>query len=229
MPAILRQMIYKCNSITFEQRVFNDPQRLQFPSYLVGNGCPNVEGPISASKTADLAMIATLKPKDDRFLDRERICQWLQQPSNKSDDSFKVSVCGSGSQCPALAQSKLGFHVRGDTFGSQRLMDTILSGTVPIFTRREQRQVQPPWIDWDQLSYFVDMENATKNLFQTRIRQILNDEMLYDEKLKAVIAHQQLFDWKTLFPFDTYMYMLQAHLYPETKVSTSTWRALKLP
>jgi hypothetical protein len=45
-------------------------------------------------------------------------------------------------------------------------MDTILSGTVPLFTRREQYEVLPDWIDWKQLSYFVPLyleeeDNAT--------------------------------------------------------------------
>jgi hypothetical protein len=275
MPALLRQALYRCHSITFERKQFNAPERLRFSSYLVGNPCPSSSSS-SSSKPYDATLIATLKPDDERFQDRQQICEWLlmrrrnttttptttQHPPDMQ--TLRVPICGRGLQCPTLAQSKLGFHVRGDTFGSQRLMDTLLSGTVPVFTRREQYAVQPPWIDWHKLSYFIDMEStpeqsqspsqsqsaANMNMTQEekfvhQLQSILRNDTAYQERHRAVLQNQKLFDWTTLVPFDTYMYMLQAELYPETRIlgtlsnttttSSSThrhhhrWTALKLP
>jgi hypothetical protein len=64
MPAILRQALYECPSITFEQKLFNRKERLWFSSCLVGNPYPTSE-----TKLYDFALIATLKPTDERFAD----------------------------------------------------------------------------------------------------------------------------------------------------------------
>ena len=74
------------------------------------------------------------------------------------DVNFFMRYCGDGEQCPALAQSRFGGHVRGDKPSSQRLHDNMLSGTVPIFTLKEQFDHRPFWIDWDKLSYFADIQ-----------------------------------------------------------------------
>jgi hypothetical protein len=139
-----------------------------------------------------------------------------------------MPFCGHGNQCPALAQSKFVFHVRGDSFGSNRLMDTLLSGTVPIFTRTQQYSVTVPWIDWNQLSYFLDMENSTKLSFSVSLGDILRDEEGYKKRHQKVLENRHLFDWTSLYPFDSYMYMLQAHLYPETRHASSPWSVLIL-
>jgi hypothetical protein len=272
MPALLRQALYRCHSITFEQKQFNAPERLRFSSYLVGNPCPSLSSSSSSSKPYDATLIATLKPDDERFQDRQQICEWLLMRRNTTTttttttrhppdiQNLQVPICGRGLQCPTLSQSKLGFHVRGDTFGSQRLMDTLLSGTVPVFTRQEQYAVQPPWIDWDKLSYFIDMKQSKsmepeqsksagimhmtqEEKFVHQLQSILRNETAYQERHRAVLHNRKLFDWTTLVPFDTYMYMLQAELYPETRIlgtlSNTTapsthrhhhrWTALKLP
>jgi hypothetical protein len=221
MPAVLRQALYECPSITFEQKIFNRKEQLRFSSYLVGNPCPTSE-----TKLYDFALIATLKPTDERFADRQHICEWIHNTSS-SALNISVPICGTGVQCPTLAQSKFGFHVRGDTLGSQRLMDTLLSGTVPIFTRIEQYRVQPPWIDWDKLSYFVNV--TTQSTFIESLTNILQDERGYQQRHEAVLRHRPLLDWHTLYPFDTYLYMLQAEVYPETRRNTSPWSALILP
>ena len=72
-----------------------------------------------------------------------------------------------------LAQSRFGFHVRGDTFGANRLFDTILSGTVPIFTFKEQYDILPQWVDWKGLSYFVSI--TTEDAFTESLDRILAD------------------------------------------------------
>jgi hypothetical protein len=184
---------------------------------------------LSQNKTLDVALIASLHEEREMFQDRCNVCKWLGLGFNNRT-MFRYSHWGGVEQCPSLAQAKLGFHVRGDTFGSNRLMDTLLSGTVPIFTRKEQYSILPSWIDWDQLSYFVDFEEVTYfNRFNNSIKQILQDDEGYQRRYDAVLRNRQLFNWSSLYPFDTYMYMLQAHLYPETRHATCDWSAMILP
>ena len=97
-------------------------------------------------------------------------------------------------------------------------MDTILSGTVPIFTHPEQYDILPSWIDWSQLSYFVTMTSSTTNKgeFLKSLDDILKDDKGYRQRHQAVLQHRSLFDWTTLYPFDAYMFMLQKDVYPET-------------
>jgi hypothetical protein len=235
-PKIIRDTLYQMNAITFENLPTNvSPERRHFASYLVGGGCQNlgvVVDNTTTTKLYDLAMIAGFKPEIE---DRQKVCDWIR---NGPTNNWSMPICGKGDMCPTLAQAKLGFHVRGDTFGSQRLMDTILSGTVPIFTRIEQYGIQPPWINWTKLSYFINLDNtSTPEEFQKSLHHILghDDEQQQQgglqQRHQAVLENRKLFDWTTLFPFDTYMYMLQAHLYPETRhaSSSSRWSALILP
>jgi hypothetical protein len=127
--------------------------------------------------------------------------------------------------CPALANAKLGFHVRGDTPSASRLFDTILSGTVPIFTNIQQYQVLPEWIDWKAISYFVNVNESNAKAFVQQVRDILDDVPTYQQKLKVLLANRHWVDWTGLYPFDMYMYMLQAHLYPETRHDPATFFA----
>jgi hypothetical protein len=128
-----------------------------------------------------------------------------------------MTACGPGPQCPALSNARYGFHVPGDTYGSNRLIDTLLSGTVPIFTVPEQYNVIPDWIDWTSLSYFANV-SSNQATFLTDIDDILADTNGYKEKKRNVVLNQDLFDWKTIIPFDTYMYMLSVHLWPELEM-----------
>ena len=127
-------------------------------------------------------------------------------------------------------------------------MDLLLSGTVPIFTHISQFDVQGSWIDWKQLSYYVPIHNvsakwktkkagrfpivdneAIQDNFLYRIARIMNDKAGYDRRYKAVLEHIPLFDYTTIYPFDTYMYLFQAELYPETRHARSRWSALIMP
>eukprot|EP00980_Cylindrotheca_fusiformis_P022674 scaffold9548_cov108-Cylindrotheca_fusiformis.AAC.6 len=232
------ELFKKMHVVIFEKKdMFPNPGfRHTFPSYYVGSGCE-----LSKEKPFDVAMIAIFK-RNPAFKDRRNICSWLSSNSSTA----KVSVCGQGDRCPALAQSKFGLHAPGDTWGSQRPMDTILSGTVPIFTHVNQYEILGPWIDWTQLSYYLPVHNdtivnrlvltkysikpyATQDVFLRRLQTILEDEEGYKRKHQAVLDHRPLFDYTTLYPFDTYMYLLQAELYPETRRRSSRWSALILP
>jgi len=56
--------------------------------------------------------------------------------------------------------------------------------------------------------------------FETQLRSILSDSRTYQKKLDLLLRSRHYFDWKTLYPFDTYMYMFQSELYPETRHPT---------
>jgi hypothetical protein len=282
IPTELKTILAQVNTITFEdQQVPNTrPDRLCFPSYYVGNSClddaqsgssPQTSAVVGFEKTQDVAMIASVNhEKLHYFQDRLNVCEWILQTqqqqqqttsdghmNNNSSTSIRMGHCGRGEQCPALRNARFGFHTRGDTLGSNRLMDTILSGTVPIFTLREQYTILPQWIDWNQLSVFLPMnmesepspssgsspsppssptsivEKTNSTAFLQALHTILHDGQGYEKKHQAILQHRKLFDWTTLYPFDTYMYMLQAELYPETRHSVDTvasvWPALLLP
>lgn len=213
MPALYKTMLTRSSNIQFEDFKTNDPDRWSVPKLHVGRACP-----LQTRKRYDVALIATLK-NDTRFRDRERICSWLQKytvNNTQGGGLFRMQQCGQGTQCPSLAEAKLGFHVRGDTPSSSRLCDTVLSGTVPIFTLHEQYQVLPDWFDWERISYFLDMKTLEEATFVRKLSAIINDTEAYQRKLDLVLANRHLFDWTGLYPFDTYMYMLQTTLYPET-------------
>ena len=229
-PVKFRRLLYQCNRIVHERRGFSHTKnapRIVYSSIMVGNPChPLVP---AKEKLHDLAMIATFKINDANFLDRQHVCQWTKDwihnnnnnnsSSTNRNKQVSMPICGPGSQCPTLGKAKFGFHVRGDSAGSQRLMDTLLSGTVPLFTILEQYDVVPPWFDWSQLSYFVNVTSRTA--FIESLQAVLDDPNGYEQRQAAVFEHQPLFDWQTLYPFDTYMYMLQKDLYPKiSKTST---------
>eukprot|EP00934_Nitzschia_sp_Nitz4_P001585 Nitzschia sp. Nitz4//scaffold5_size260463//97440//98663//NITZ4_000972-RA/size260463-processed-gene-0.377-mRNA-1//-1//CDS//3329555310//1585//frame0 len=235
LTPFLRKLLYPVNVIRFEMGILNNPSRLRLSKLYVGNPCQNT----ALHKEQDVAMIATIpKPGERRgFLDRRIICEsirWynarqeeiIQSNTTGSQNLVRMTHCGGRlslwgddtgvlEQCPALAQAKFGFHVRGDSWGSSRLFDTILSGTVPIFTRKQQYPpIIPDWIDWNELSFFLDMTNVTtRKQFVDKLLPILVDEQGYQQRQQAVKKYQHLFDHTTLYPFDRYMYELQRYYY----------------
>ena len=244
------ELLPKINTITFEGRekldvnTFPQPSRnrIVLPSYYVGTPCEQTK-----KKIYDVAMIASLKDDREWFQDRRNICKWLNSTASTRNYNIK-SVCGGGEQCPTLAQSKFGIHSAGDTWGSQRLMDTILSGTVPIFTSLDQYEIQGSWIDWRQLSYYLPVYNhsaktgmprekftlnenddTTEEVFLNGLQKIITDVEGYELRYNSIIDNLELFDYTTLYPFDVYLYFLQARLFPETRKASSQWSALILP
>ena len=215
----------KCHVIRFgEAPKYNHPDRLDFAKMYVGTPCA-----VAEEKTHDFAMIATMKG-GKKFRNRRDICAWIGENNGSSTNNHKnysMSVCGAGQQCPALAEARMGFHVRGDSFGANRLFDTMLSGSVPVFTVEKQYNIVPDWYDWGQLSYFANVSDRTS--FLNALDGILENRDSVDTKLNTVLENRKLFDWTTLVPFDTYMYMLQAQLWPESRVNSSRFSALILP
>lgn len=242
--AFFKETLTKMSVVTFEAKEFSiDPrhatqarQHFHFPSYYVGSPCLGIDGSTTTNRSLDVALIAAMK---DEFHSRQLICDWLAKRSPGIQ-----SVCGKGKRCPTLTQTKFGFHVAGDTFGSQRLMDLIMCGAVPIFTDASQYAILGDWIDWDQLSYFLPVyDSSTTNNntglplddtalevnFMKRFEAILNDKLGYEQRRRAVVQHIPFFDYNTIHPFDTFMYLFQARVYPETRRTKSKWPALILP
>jgi hypothetical protein len=209
-----------CNVVGYCGGVkINFANRLFFQKLYVGTACPQ-----SPEKTHDFTMVASLRPKDKRFRSRRNICDWMGVTNSAN---YSMPVCGFGQQCPTLSNSRFGFHVRGDSYGANRLADTLLSGTVPIFTMKEQYTTVPDWFDWDKISYFADVTNKTS--FLASVDRILADKEGYKTRLQNVLDNRDLFDWRTEAPFDTYMYMLQSHLFPELRTTSTKYSALILP
>jgi Exostosin family len=254
------QRIHKCQLIDFEGKLGKLLQRkkhrLAFPSYYVGKKCPVVA---PEPRKYDFSMVATLNPigRATVFQDRINVCDWirannhdihnktknkktstnetLSTSSSSSASSFgvlKMNVCGLGTQCPTMTDARFVIHAKGDTDGSNRLMDGLLTHTIPIFTRTSQYDVLPHWIDWKALSYFANISDRTtfiKDLF--RIQSKAEEESSYRQKFQTIRDNTDLFDYETVVPFDTYMYMFQAALFPELKRDNlkSPYSALLLP
>jgi hypothetical protein len=224
MPQVL-----KCNLMTFEgsRQLQQENHRIVLPSMYVGRACP-----LQSNKTDDVVMVGSLTgPSLIHFKRRREMCQWLlssrQQEHHAGTNAtlssststtrqpIRMSTCGEGPQCPALAQARFGLHVRGDTFGANRLLDTLLSGSVPIFTWSQQYDILPDWIDWKRLSSFADISSGNATSFVSAIQTILADDEAYQEKQELVLRNRDLFDWKTPVPFDVYMYILSTRLWPD--------------
>jgi hypothetical protein len=110
----------------------NSADRLFFQKLYVGTDRPQ-----PSEKTHDFTIVATLRPEDKRFRSRQHICNWMGGGSSINittehrATNYSMPVCGPGQQCPTLSNSRFGFHVRGDSYGANRLADTLLSNTVP--------------------------------------------------------------------------------------------------
>lgn len=155
---------------------------------------------------------------------RADICAWLRKQNNV----YSVVACGEGMQCPALSQAKFGWHVEGDTLGSQRLMDTLLSGTVPIFTHPGQYDILPSWIDWHSISVYVNADRPST--FFRFLRRVVKGHQTYRDKRNQIVRNERLFDWTTLAPFDTYMYTIARQVVPlyQTRANSAPFPILRL-
>ena len=200
------------------------------PCFYVGQLCPNNVNHTqeNSAKKYDFAFIGSLKPEDKRFQPRDLVCNWLRQRpiqqqmkantntnsttiNNSTSDTssswtnYTISVCGQGRQCPALPDSKYGFHIRGDTYGSNRAMDILLARSVPIFTHPEQYNILPPFLPWKNMTYLVDNLSSPK-AFHQQIQNILNrPESDYQHKLDLINYYMPLLDHKQIYQFDAYM------------------------
>ena len=196
-----KSSLSSCNAISFENRV---PirwhalmgGRVNIPSFYVGRPCDNeaLDG-----EKKDFALVATLKGWDANFQSRSNVCQWL-----KNGQNYSVSHCGPGPQCPALGQARYGFHLRGDTWGSNRLMDTLLSGVVPLIESLEQIKILPDFVQWLDVVYLVDVSNETN--FHASMQALLaKSDAEYQQKLANITMQRGTFDHRKERQFDLYM------------------------
>eukprot|EP00449_Zooxanthella_nutricula_P018377 CAMPEP_0198545368 /NCGR_PEP_ID=MMETSP1462-20131121/63849_1 /TAXON_ID=1333877 /ORGANISM="Brandtodinium nutriculum, Strain RCC3387" /LENGTH=421 /DNA_ID=CAMNT_0044275747 /DNA_START=84 /DNA_END=1348 /DNA_ORIENTATION=+ len=150
--------IQACNTVAFEENSMRG-DRCRIATTLVGRGCQDAPSEYGGSATIDrnatVVMVASMHAERSKFQQRRDICKWAEHASHVIG-SFTISRCGPGPQCPAVAQARFGFHVRGDTLGSNRLIDYILSGTVPIFTDERQYDILPPFVPWRNMSFLID-------------------------------------------------------------------------
>jgi hypothetical protein len=211
--------IHMCNSLIFENEVPTTAtpyDRVRLPGLYVGKACPK-----APKKAHDFAMIASLKHDDpdarqvtkDRFQSRKDICDWLRSNPNKRN--FTVGVCGRGKQCPSLANARYGFHVRGDTWGSNRLMDTLMSYTIPLFTNEEQYKILPSFYPWKDVSYLVNVTN--KRSFLASIDDILSrPQTEYLDKIRLIKENMHKLQHKRPYQFDLHMAELARKLKLQT-------------
>ncbi len=133
------------------------------------------------------------------FQDRRNMCGWLSTQTN-----YTVSACGAADNlCPHTSRAWLGLHARGDSVSANRLFDTLLSGTIPVFTLKDQYHAQPDWYKWDMISYFADVRNETK--FLDDIDNMMSNKTDIIAKTQHVRDNMDLFNWQTNVPFDVYM------------------------
>jgi hypothetical protein len=203
LPADLPN-IHKCNSLNFENEVPNATlpySRIRMPGFYVGKPCPSSVD----QKTHDFAMIGSFKHNKTKaslvqrraFQNRADLCEWLPGVGT-------VRHCGPGAQCPALAQARYGFHVRGDTWGSNRLMDTIMSRTVPIFTSEEQYKILPSFYPWREVSYLIELDD--RSTFEINVRKLLaRPQHEYEEKLRKIDQYMYLMNHTLPYQFDGHM------------------------
>ena len=202
---LLSGPLTRCQQINHMAFKTNDHDRMAFVKLFAGTRCE-----VTDNKVYDYAMVASLKTDLSPQADWERgeICGFLG-----NDTSYTSEVCGYGGQCPALARARLGIHPRGDTYASNRLEDTILSGTVPVFTHCDQLNVSPPWHNFSKMAYFWDFLDDNPDFVD--INAIMQDTKGYEERLQALLRNQELFDWETTSPFDQYMYHWSRRLFPD--------------
>jgi len=197
--------IQACNTISFEENSMRG-DRCRIATTYVGRACvgaPSEHGNSTAIARQDtFVMVASMHPERPSFRQRGEFCEWAKSASRVGP--YNVSQCGPGPQCPAVAQAQFGFHIRGDTLGSNRLMDYILSGTVPVFTDERQYDILLPFVPWRNLSVLINARD--KDEFLDAVGRVVPQY----ETVKATLDFfAPLLRWETPAPFEQYMQLFQ--------------------
>merc|ERR1712157_496530 len=167
----------------------NADNRLSFNSMYVGTPCKPVP---FKDKTHDMVFVGDLgvgwgARKFKLREDRRTLCKWA------NETNYSMSVCGRGIQCPALANSRFGFHVRGDSISANRLFDTLLSSTIPVFTRPEQFDAHQQFIDWNKLGVYVPLgPHVNKESFLEALKKIMENKPDIARKTQIIIEIHNL-------------------------------------
>jgi len=96
--------ILNCSWISFENNNPTENGRVRIASTYVGRKCE------PQKKQYDIAFIASMHPERITFKSRRDACDWLSHQN--SARKWSVAHCGNGKQCPALAQARMGLHIR---------------------------------------------------------------------------------------------------------------------
>lgn len=174
------------NVVRFEHNRLG--KRCHLASTYVGRKCK------PERKRYDVSFIGSMKPSREKFRVRRKACAWLKEQTRLS-----VGECGERqSHCPTLSRSRLGLHMRGDTFGSNRLMDTFLSETIPVFTHRTQYSILPPFFPWRTMGALAD--TSTRDRFLRSLVAIQGRVHEIDARNAST-----LLDWSLPHLFERYM------------------------
>lgn len=189
---------HQLNAISFERNDIGQTY-CNLASTYVGRGCPLRE------KKYDVSFIASMRPNRSSFTLRRRACSWLGK-----QDLLSVGACGywTRGHCPILGESRLGLHVRGDTYGSQRLMDILLSNTLPVFTHEEQYTILPPFFPWKNMTMLAN--TTTPKAFIDSLLAIRNASSNI-QRLYRQANVTAIFDWSNPMLFETYMTAFATH------------------
>ncbi|CAK0853728.1 unnamed protein product [Prorocentrum cordatum] len=193
---VLFENLVKCNSISFEENSMRQ-ERCRIAGTYVGQRCEHMP------KQSMFTLIASMHRRRPNFQSRRDICKWFPHLVSVNQ-TYNVSICGAGRQCPSLAQARFSPHVRGDTWGSSRLIDIVLSGAVPMFTNTIQYQILPPFVPWESISTQIDVSDRQR--FELSVQ---NSVPLYDGLKQKVDKHAHHLDWETPAPFEQYMWLFQ--------------------
>ena len=187
-PRILQGTAFAehCHVLGLENQQFNAVDKLTVPTIHFGH--------VSTCKTKSKKPVKLHVPDLKSYKD---VCQALE---------CTVDVCkGHLGWYPAKATSTSLGHLWGDV----RLENMLLSDTIPIFTNHSQYKALPDWIDWDQISYFLEEKE--------NLPALVTDTLTYESKRTALQENRDLIDWTTIVPFDTYMFMLARQLLVQRK------------
>ena len=95
-------------------------------------------------------------------------------------------------------------HFRGDTWGSNRLLDLLMTETIPLFTNEQQYNILPNFIPFREMSYLINV--TTKEAFYESLDTILElPESEYQQKLNLIRQYAPYFDHTHVARFDGYM------------------------
>ena len=95
----------------------------------------------------------------------------------------------------------VGLHLAGDTAGTNRLIDILLSDTVPVITADRQYDILPPFFPWKQMSVFAPVWN-NKTYFLSALAKAPVSTVA-EFNAKHYIADK--LDWRNNYMFEQYM------------------------
>ena len=193
-------VIQSCHWISYFDNIQPKAGRLRVAKTYVGHACPP-----AASKTHDIAFIGSLHPNRTHFQPRRNACNWLMNQTGSK--IWTIKTCGEGQQCPTLAEARMGLHISGDTLGSNRLIDTLLSGTVPVLTNKSQYYINAPFFPWKKMTVFAPVN--TKTSFFEGIAKAMVSKAAEFNRVHNISTRV---DWHNNYLFEQYMAYISIEL-----------------